>query len=217
MAGYAVSNSDNAPRPSDTFAGRVNSVLAKNLASNPNLVIGGQLVKYGYAGLTTGLYKQYPDRFITYSVSEELMNSSALGLALAGKTVVMCHVRLDFLLCGMNALCNTIPVFWKKGHRLPIVVIAQEGRGIGTGQGAEHSKDFTFVFQRWEGWNVCVPQTPTEAAEMLDASLNGSKPTMYVLHRRLFNAKEGTRIVIPQEVKLCGASKRHNEEFYRDR
>lgn len=210
------SNSDNSARPTGTFAAEINQVLSENLVSNPNLVIGGQLTKYGYAGVTAGLYEKHQDRFITYSVSEELMNSSALGLALAGKTVVMAHVRLDFLLCGMNSLCNTIPVFWKKGHKLPIVVMAQEGRGIGSGQGAEHSKDFTFVFQRWEGWNVCVPQTPTEAAEMLDAALHGTKPTMYVLHRRLFDATKGTRVTIPQEVRLCGASKRHNDAFYKD-
>lgn len=214
MSAAIKSNSDNDARPAGTFAGEINRVLTESLERDPSIVLGGQLIKYGFAGLTTGLYERFPERFITYSVSEELMNSSAMGLALAGKRVLMFHVRLDFLLCGMNALCNTIPVFWKKGHRLPIVVIAQEGRGIGTGQGAEHSKDFTFVFQRWEGWNVCVPQSPTEAAQMLDTSLNGTKPTLYVLHRRLFNASEGTRITVPQEVRLCGASKRHMKAFY---
>ena len=214
MSAVLKSNSDNAVRPAGTFAGEINRVLGEHLAANPNFVMGGQLLRFGFAGLTTGLYERYPERFIGYSVSEELMNSSALGLALAGKTVAMFHVRLDFLLAGMNSLCNTIPVFWKKGHRLPIVVIAQEGRGIGSGQGAEHSKDFTFVFQRWEGWNVCVPQSPTEAAEMLDSAIRGDKPTMYVLHRRLFNASEGTRITVPQEVRLCGASRRHVREFY---
>ena len=118
---------------------------------------------------------------------------------------------------GLNGWFNPIPIWWKKGHKLPITFICQEGRGIGSGQGAQHSKDITFFFQRFEGWNVCVPQTPIEAAEMLDDSLNGTKPTMYVLHRRLFNAKEGTRIEIPQEIKLCGASKRHMDAFYADR
>src|SRR3990167_6643154 len=209
-----MSNSDNAARPEGTFAAGINKVLGETLASNPNFVMGGQLIKYGFAGLTTGLYEKYPNRFIGYSVSEELMNGSAMGLALAGKTVAMFHVRLDFLLCGMNALFNHLPIWWKKGYKLPITFICQEGRGIGSGQGAQHSKDITFFFQRFEGWNVCVPQNPTEAAEMLDASLNGTKPTMYVLHRRLFNATEGTRIIIPQEIKLCGASRRHMEAFY---
>lgn len=210
-----MSNSDNAARPAGTFAGEINRVLHESLAGHKNLVFGGQLIKYGFAGLTTGIYEKYPKRFITYPVCEELMNSSAMGLALAGKRVIMFHVRLDFLLCGMNALFNHIPIWRKKGYKLPITFICQEGRGIGSGQGAQHSKDITFWFQRFECWKTCVPQTPTEAADQLKTAINGDDPTMYVLHRRLFDATEGTRVVIPQEVRLCGASRRHEAEFYK--
>jgi pyruvate/2-oxoglutarate/acetoin dehydrogenase E1 component len=210
------SNSDNAARPAGTFAGEIHRTLSELLAEDKSIVLGGQLIRYGFAGLTTGLYEKYPERFITYSVSEELMNSSAMGLALAGKRVIMFHVRLDFLLAGMNALFNHLNVWWKKGHKLPVTIIAQEGRGIGSGQGAQHSKDITCWFQRAEGWNVCVPQSPTEAADQLRASVMGDKPTLYVLHRRLFNASEGTRVTVPQEVRLCGASRRHMKEFYGD-
>ena len=142
------------------------------------------------------------------------MNSSAMGLALAGKRVCCFHVRLDFLLCGMDALFNHINVWRKKGYKLPITIIAQEGRGIGTGQGAQHSKDFTFWFQRAEGWKVAVPQSPQEAGDMLKTAVTGDDPTLYVLHRRLFDASEGTRIKVPEHVGLCGASERHRREFY---
>lgn len=215
MSAVLKSNSDNAARPAGTFAGEINRTLSDLMAEDRNIVLGGQLIKYGFAGLSTGLYEKYPERFITYPVAEELMNGSAMGLALAGKRVIMFHVRLDFLLCGMNALFNHLNVWWKKGHKLPVTLIAQEGRGIGSGQGAQHSKDITFWFQRAEGWNTCVPQTPDEASLMLRQSVMGDKPTLYVLHRRLFNASEGTRITVPQEVKLCGASKRHMDEFYK--
>lgn len=211
-----MSNSDNAARPAGTFAGEINRALHECLEADPSVVLGGQLIKYGFAGLTTGLYDKYPGRFITYSVSEELMNSSAMGLALAGKRVLMFHVRLDFLLCGMNALFNHIPIWWKKGYKLPITIIAQEGRGIGTGQGAQHSKDITFWFQRFEGWNVSVPRSPQEAGDMLKRAITGDKPTLYVLHRRLFDASEGATLHIPQEVRLCGASQRHMRAFYGD-
>lgn len=211
-----MSNSDNAARPEGTFAGNINKVLHESLERHPNLVLGGQLIKYGFAGLTTGIYEKYPQRFITYPVAEELMNSSAMGLALAGKRILMFHVRLDFLLCGMNALFNHIPIWWKKGHKLPITIIAQEGRGIGSGQGAQHCKDFTFWFQRFEGWNVAVPQDPDEAGNLLKAAIDGDKPTLYVLHRRLFDATTAQKVVIPQEIRLCGASKRHMDAFYGD-
>lgn len=209
-----MSNSDNAARAAGTFAGNIHAVLERSLERHPNLVLGGQLIRFGFAGLTTGLYEKYPERFITYSVSEELMNSSAMGLALAGKRVLMFHVRLDFLLCGMNALFNHIAVWRKKGYALPITIIAQEGRGINSGQGAQHSKDFTFWFQRFEGWNVAVPQNPKEAADLLEGAIDGDNPTIYVIHRRLFDSVEGGKIEIPQYIRLCGASRRHVKEFY---
>ena len=214
MNAVRKSNSDNEARPAGTFAGEINRTLMEVMQADRSIVLGGQLIKYGFAGLTTGLYEKFPDRFITYSVSEELMNSSAMGLALAGKRVVMFHVRLDFLLCGMSSLFNHLNVWWKKGHNLPVTLICQEGRGIGSGQGAQHSKDITMWFERAEGWNVCVPQNPDEASSMLKDSIMGSKPTLYVLHRRLFNSTANEKIITPQYVGLCGASKRHMKEFY---
>ena len=214
MSAVLKTKSDNAARPTGTFAAEINRTLSELMAAERNIVLGGQLIKYGFAGLTTGLYEKYPERFITYSVSEELMNGSAMGLALAGKRVLMFHVRLDFLLCGMNALFNHIPIWAKKGHKLPITIIAQEGRGIGSGQGAQHQKNLTFWFSRFEGWNVCVPQTPKESADMLRESVLGDKPTLYVIHRRLFDAAEGARVETPEYIKLCGASRRHQKEMY---
>lgn len=194
-----------------TFAQSINLALEESL-NDPNVVIGGQLVKYGVAGLTTGLYSKFPQQFITYSVSESLMNSSAMGLALAGKRVVMIHVRMDFLACGMDALVNHIPVWTKKGVELPIVFVCQVGKGMG--QGAQHSKDLTAWFDKFDGWTVRVPKNPTEAYQMLKESIAGNKPVMYVIHRELFDKHEGKVITIPDKVRLCGASQRHEREFY---
>lgn len=206
-----ISNSDNAARPVGTFAGEINRALAEAL-QDPDVLIGGQLVKYGVAGLTTGLYEKHPKQFITYSVSESLMNSAAIGLALAGKRVVTVHVRMDFLLSGMDALFNQIPTLVKKGYKLPCTFICQVGKGMG--QGSQHSKDLTMWFQRFEGWKVCVPQNPIQAHDMLLESIRGDVPVMFVAHRELFDLPEGKEIVTPEYIRLCGASQRHEREFY---
>jgi 2-oxoisovalerate dehydrogenase E1 component len=168
--------------------------------------------RYGVAGLTTGLYEKYPEQIITYSVSEALMNSSAMGLALAGKRVVMLHVRMDFLACGMDALVNHIPVWSKKGMNLPIVFVCQVGKGMG--QGPQHSKNLTAWFENFEGWTTVVPKTPAQAYTMLRAAIFGDKPVMYVIHRELFDAPKGKRIVTPKRIRLCGTSQRHERKFY---
>jgi pyruvate/2-oxoglutarate/acetoin dehydrogenase E1 component len=203
---YALpkSNSDNKPRPRGTFAGEINAALKESLETYPNLVLGGQLIKYGFAGCTTGLYEKYEDRFITYSVSESLMNSSAMGLALAGKRVVMFHVRMDFLLCGMDALFNHIPIWVKKGFKLPITMVCQVGKGMG--QGAQHNKNLTKWFENYEGWIVRVPQSPLEAYMQLGKSIAGDKPVMFVLHRELFDSSVPKTIKTPDYIQLKGAA-----------
>lgn len=207
-----MSNSDNAARPSGSFAGEINAALTEAMERDPKVILGGQLIKYGFAGLTTGLYERWPDRFITYSVSESLMNSATMGLSLAGMRPVCFHVRMDFLASGMCVLVNHIPVWYKKLGKLPLVIACQIGRGMG--QGPQHSKDLTHWFANFEGWHTCVPSSPGEAKEMLLESIFGDRPVMYAIHRHLFDSPEGTKIEAPTQVRLCGASQRHERKFY---
>ena len=195
-----------------TFSEGINKALDECLSADKNVLVGGQLVKYGVAGLTKGLYEKYPDQFITYSVSESLMNSSAMGLALVGKRIVMVHVRMDFLACGMDALVNHIPVWAVKGIKLPLVMLCQVGKGMG--QGPQHSKNLTSWFKNMEGWAIVVPENPFDAYITMKAAVFSDKPVMYVIHRELFNLDEERRIETPETIRLCGASKRHEKEFY---
>jgi len=195
-----------------TFAQEINRALETAINKDSNVLVGGQLVRYGVAGLTTGLFEKYPSNFITYPVSESLMNSASMGLALAGKRVVTIHVRIDFLASGMCSLVNHIPIWYHKGHDLPIVFICQVAKGMG--QGAQHSKDLSSWFENFQGWNVATPETPGQAYNFLLDSIFDNKPTLYVIHRELFDAKEPKELVRRQKVELCGASRRHERFFY---
>lgn len=207
-----VSNSDNALRPRNTFVGSIHAAFDEALAKDRNVVIGGQMPRYGVAGLTTELYEKYPEQFITYSVSESLMNSSAMGLALAGKRVVMIHVRMDFLACGMDALVNHIPVWSLKGAKLPIVIFCQIGRA--GGQGPQHAKDLRPWFKNMDGWKLVTPETPDEAHDLMLEAIFGDRPVMYALHRVLFDETAQKVIPVPERIGICGTSKRHEEAFY---
>jgi pyruvate/2-oxoglutarate/acetoin dehydrogenase E1 component len=195
-----------------TFAQEINRALEDAIKKDNSVLVGGQLVKYGVAGLTKGLFDKYPEQFITYPVAESLMNSSAMGLALAGKRVVMIHVRIDFLASGMCALVNHIPVWFHKGFDLPITFVCQVGKGMG--QGAQHSKDLSPWFKKFQGWTVLTPETPSMAYEMMTKSIFGNKPVLYVIHRELFDAKKPKTIPELDDVRLCGASRRHERAFY---
>jgi pyruvate/2-oxoglutarate/acetoin dehydrogenase E1 component len=197
-----------------TFAQEINRSIEDAIVKDNSVVVGGQLVKYGVAGLTKGLFDKYPNNFITYPVAESLMNSSAMGLALAGKRVVMIHVRIDFLASGMCSLVNHIPIWFHKGFDLPITFVCQVGKGMG--QGAQHSKDLSPWFKKFEGWKVMTPETPIMAYEMLTESIFGNQPVLYVIHRELFDAAQPKKINNDDKVRLCGASRRHERFFYGD-
>lgn len=194
-----------------TFATEINQALRECLR-DPDVVIGGQLIKYGVAGLTKGLYEKHKSQFITYPVSESLMNSSAMGLALSGKRVVMIHVRMDFCIVGADALFNHIPIWATKGVKLPLVMLCQIGKGMG--QGPQHSKNMTTWFQNFEGWTTMVPESPQDAYSMMKKAVYLDKPVMYVIHRELFDVDEPRKVVAPEYVRLCGTSRTHEREFY---
>ena len=194
------------------FAQSINKALSDSM-EDESVVVCGQLVRYGAAGLTSGLYEKYPDRVITYPVSESLMNSSCMGLSLAGKRPVMVHERMDFLASGMDALVNHIPVWRKKGMKLPLVILAIVGKG--GGQGPQHSKNLTHWFENFDGWKVCVPKTPSQAYHMMHGAIFGDEPVMYVAHREAFDSTGFVDLETPEAVRLCGASQRHEADFYR--
>ena len=196
-----------------TFLESMNAALAEALAANRRVLVLGQLVKYGLGGLTTGLAARYPKQVVTYPVCENLMNASAMGLSLAGFRPVVVHERMDFLAVGMDPLVNHIPIWPARAKMaLPLVILAVVGKGHG--QGPQHSKNLTPWFEMLEGWTVNEPATPQNARTMLLDAIFGTKPVLYVAHREFFNADGVVSLPCPQRIGLCGASEKHEREFY---
>lgn len=170
------------------FSEGIRKALDESL-EDPSVLLCGQLVSSGHSALTRGLEHKYPKQVITYPVSENLMNSSAMGLSLAGKRPVMMHERFDFCVVGMDALVNHIPLWRKKcGVKLPLVILAIVGSG--GGQGPQQSKDFTPYFQMLHDWTVRVPTSPEEAYTQMKEAIFGDDPVMYVAHRRFFDSEK---------------------------
>lgn len=162
------------------FSEAIRKALDEALEDKRTLLCG-QLVNYGHSLLTSGLEKKYPDQVITYPVAENLMNSSAMGLSLAGKRPIVIHERFDFAIVGMDALVNHIPI-WRKRVKLPLVMMIIVGHG--KGQGPQQNKDFTHWFK--EFWTVCEPREPEAAYRMLKSATLKDSPVMFIVHRELY-------------------------------
>lgn len=184
------------------------------LLADPRVLLVGQLVKYGLGGMTSRLYGKYPDQVLTFPVCENLMHASAMGLALAGYRPIVVNERMDFLVLAMDPLINHIPV-WPLRDRelsLPIVVMAVVGKG--KGQGPQHSKNLTTWFRHMDGWDVIEPTSPENAGGLLIDAVRLDSPVLFVVHREFFESEESFYPPIARRVGLCGASKRHEMEFY---
>ena len=195
-----------------TYVEQANKALREMLARDKSALVCGQLVRYGTAGVTTGLYEEFPEQVVTYPVSEALMNASAMGLALAGSRVVMIHERMDFVAVAMDALINHIPIWPRKCDViLPLTIVGIVGKG--NGQGAQHSKNFSDWFGQMEGWTVREPQSPATAYAAFADLVN--HPVFIALHREFFDAEYAFSLPKKQGIiGLCGASPRHEQEFY---
>ena len=198
-----------------TYVESINKALDEMLASDPRSLVCGQLVKWGCAGVTNGLFEKYPKQVITYPVSEALMNASAMGLALAGTRVVMIHERMDFVAVGMDALVNHIPIWPRKcGVDLPLTIVGIVGKGHG--QGAQHSKDLTNWFSDFEGWAAYRADSVARAYGTMRESTRQKWPVFCALYRELFSSSEMAAYRRNSDIiGLCGAGESYERAFYR--
>jgi pyruvate/2-oxoglutarate/acetoin dehydrogenase E1 component len=151
---------------------------------------------------------------ITFPVCENLMNGAAMGLALAGYRPVVIHERMDFLAVGMDPLVNHIPVWPARAPMsLPLVVFAVVGKG--KGQGPQHSKNLAPGSKCSKAGRWSSRARQTARTRELVAAIFGDRPVMYVAHREFFNDQGASTPPRPGRIGLCGASKRHEEAFYR--
>lgn len=156
------------------------------MKQDPHVFLCGQLVDTNHSPLVKGIKRWCPNQIRTFPVSENLMNSAAMGMSLAGLRPVMMHERFDFAMVGMDALVNHIPIWRKKcGIKLPLVILAI--RGFGKGQGPQQNKDFTTFFTRIEGWKVMKPVSAIEAYDYMKEAIFGEDPVLYVVHREFFD------------------------------
>lgn len=195
-----------------TFLEAFNRSLLRAI-KDPSVVVLGQLVKYGLAGMTAGVYERAPGRVLTFPVCENAMHGAAMGLALAGMRPVVINERMDFLALAMDPLVNHIPIWpYRAEMKLPVTVVAVVGKG--KGQGPQHSKNLTVWFRSLGGWVVEEPNSPNAVGGAVEASIFGVRPSLIVLHREFFKSETEVRLPVADSVRLCGASKRHEEAFY---
>jgi pyruvate dehydrogenase E1 component beta subunit len=176
-----------------TFAREILRVLDLNLASDPKVILAGLGVNdpKGVFGTTTGLHNKYGEnRVVETPTSENAMTGIAIGLAISGFRPIVVHQRLDFFLLAMDQLVNSAAKWhymFGGQQEVPLTIRLITGRGWG--QGPTHSQNLHAWFAHIPGLKVVMPAFASDAAALLQASIDDPNPVIFIEDRWAHNQK----------------------------
>lgn len=146
------------------------------------------------------------DRVLESPVSEAACTGVAIGASLCGYKAVVVHPRIDFMILAIDQIV-TQAAKWNHmfgGQASPAVCF----RGIvnrGGEQGAQHSQALHSWFAHIPGLRVVMPSTPSDARDLLIASVLDKGPVLYMDDRWLYEEEEEiVESIIPLSLKDQG-------------
>lgn len=168
--------------------------LSKEMEADPSVFVFGLDVSdhKRIFGSTVGLVEKFgPRRCFGTPLSEDAMTGVALGAAVSGLRPVHVHIRVDFMLLGMNQIVNMISnLRYMTGGKLSVPLVIRAVIGRGWGQAAQHSKSLHGVLGHFPGLKVVLPTTPQDAYSLLRASIRDDNPVIFLEHRWLYDVTD---------------------------
>jgi len=171
------------------FAEAIARALGEAMARDPRVVILGQDVgRFGGAYREfAGLHARFGDeRVRDMPVAEASMVGVGVGAAAAGLRPLVSITYMDFVMLGLDPLCNYgAKLRYKTGGQLAAPVVVKTTAGA-KGQGVAHSQSLEAWLAGVAGLKVVAPSTPADAYGLMLAALDDGGPVVYVDHKRLF-------------------------------
>ena len=179
-----------------TFNNAIQGTLEDVMKNDPAVMLLGLGITdpKGFFNTTTDLINKFgPERVLECPTSENAYLGHALGLSLGGYRPVVHFQRMDFMLYAFDQLINNAAK-WKSmfNYSGPIPMVIRSLIGMGWGQGAQHSQNFSSLFTQVPGLKVVAPTCPQSASVILKKSLYDNDPTVFVEHRWLQSLTQKT-------------------------
>ncbi|HVR71537.1 MAG TPA: dehydrogenase E1 component subunit alpha/beta [Vicinamibacteria bacterium] len=179
--------------PERRYLDAVSDGLREGMRANPRVLLLGQdIAEYGGVfKVTEGFLAEFGKaRVRNTPLIESGALGAALGLALDGFVPVVEMQFGDFITCGFNQIVNNLAkTHYRWGARVPLVVRAPVGGGLGAGP--FHSQDVEAWFTHVAGLKVVAPATPYDAKGLLLAALQDGNPVLYLEHKLLYRSAKG--------------------------
>ena len=193
-----------------SYSQAINKALEEEMTRNKKLVCFGLGANDNmkFFGTTKGLKEKFGEqRVFETPTSENAMTGIGIGMSLYKNPCIMMHQRLDFFLLAMDQLVNSAA----KWHYMfgglksgPITIRLVVGKGWG--QGPTHSQSLQSWFAHIPGLKVVMPSLPSDAYNLLKASIRDPNPVIFIEHRWLHGVEE-EKIIKKNFKNQIGASK----------
>jgi 2-oxoisovalerate dehydrogenase E1 component len=190
--------------PERRYVDAVSEGLRDGMRANARVLLLGQdVAEYGGVfKVTEGFVAEFGKaRVRNTPIIESGALGAALGLALDGFVPVVEMQFADFITCGFNQIVNNLAkTHYRWGARVPVVVRAPVGGGLGAGP--FHSQDVEAWFTHVAGLKVVAPATPYDAKGLLLAALLDGNPVLYLEHKLLYRSLKGPVPATPYTIPL---------------
>ena len=144
----------------------------------------------GCFDVTRGLGESLPyQKVFNAPISESAIVGSAVGYAMAGGKAIVEIMYQDFMACSGDEILNQLAKWQAMSAgalKLPIVLRTV----VGSKHGAQHTQDLSAFWAHIPGLKVVYPVTPRDAAGLLNRSLNGSDPVIFIESQIAYDQKE---------------------------
>lgn len=176
-----------------TYLEAVNRALADAMAEDERVFLLGEDIGHfgGPFGATKGLFERFgPERVIDTPIAEEGFVGAAIGAAWMGERPVAELQFADFVSCPFDAIVTVAAkTHWRSGIRVPIVVRAPSGGGVGGGPFHSQSPEGWFVGE--PGLKVVCPGTVEDAYGLLRSAIDDDDPVLFFEHKALYRSLKG--------------------------
>lgn len=185
-----------------TFREAIRKAMDDMMTEDSNVVLLGEDVGV-YGGcfkVTENLYKKHPNQIIDTPVSEEGFTGMAVGAAMTGLRPVIEIMYADFFTLIFDPIVNhAAKTHFMSGGQFCCPITVRLPEGSGTGHGAQHTQSPEALFLNTNGLKVVAPSNPSDAYNLLCASIRDNNPVLFFEHKLLYST-EGE--VIPQKTEI---------------
>jgi acetoin:2,6-dichlorophenolindophenol oxidoreductase subunit beta len=175
-----------------TFSKALNEALHQEMERDEKVfIIGEDVAKMGGDfGITTGIWKRWPNRAYDTALSESAIVGLSCGAAICGLRPVAELMFADFIgVCYDQIVNNAAKLCYMYNGKASAQLVVRAVTGGGIRCAYQHSQCIEPWLMNVPGLVVVAPATPYEAKGLLVSAIRSNNPVVFLEHKGLYNTK----------------------------